>query len=265
MEEDPTIKVVMDSENHQELLYGVGGQHFDVISSKLESKFKISMDLKKPKVPFRETIKKKIKIQGKHKKQSGGHGQYGDVHIEFEPSGDRETPYVFETKIVGGSVPKNYFPAVDKGLQESVLSGVLAGYPVVGVKATLVDGSYHPVDSSEMAFKMATKVAFKKGIVEAMPILLEPIVSVKVTVPDAYMGDIIGDLNKRRGRVLGMNPMKGKQEILAEVPQSEMYGYSTDLRSMTGGRGMFTLKFERYDEAPTEIQEKVIEEKNNEQ
>lgn len=165
MEEDPTIKVVMDSENHQELLYGVGGQHFDVISSKLESKFKISMDLKKPKVPFRETIKKKIKIQGKHKKQSGGHGQYGDVHIEFEPSGDRETPYVFfETKIVGGSVPKNYFPAVDKGLQESVLSGVLAGYPVVGVKATLVDGSYHPVDSSEMAFKMATKVAFKKKV-----------------------------------------------------------------------------------------------------
>ncbi|QUI25684.1 elongation factor G [Vallitalea pronyensis] len=265
IEEDPTIKVVMDSENHQELLYGVGGQHFDVISSKLEAKFKVTMDLRKPKVPFRETIKKKIKIQGKHKKQSGGHGQYGDVHIEFEPSGDRETPYVFETKIVGGSVPKNYFPAVDKGLQESVLSGVLAGYPVVGVKATLVDGSYHPVDSSEMAFKMATKVAFKKGIIEAAPVLLEPIVSVKVTVPDSYMGDIIGDLNKRRGRVLGMNPIKGKQEILAEVPQSEMYGYSTDLRSMTGGRGIFTLKFERYDEAPMEVQEKVIEDRNNEQ
>lgn len=265
MEEDPTIKVVMDSENHQELLYGVGGQHFDVIGSKLETKFKVSMDLKKPKVPYRETIKKKVKVQGKHKKQSGGHGQYGDVHIEFEPSGDRETPFVFEEKIFGGSVPKNYFPAVEKGLQESVRGGVLAGYPVVGVKATLVDGSYHPVDSSEMAFKMATKLAFKKGIAEATPILLEPIVSVTVTVPDTYMGDIIGDLNKRRGRVLGMNPAKGKQEIIAEVPQSEMYGYSTDLRSMTQGRGLFTLKFERYDEAPSDVQEKVIQDKANEE
>ncbi|WP_113674695.1 elongation factor G [Vallitalea guaymasensis] len=265
MEEDPTIKVVLDSENHQELLYGIGGQHLDVITSKLEAKFKVGVDLKKPKVPYRETIKKKVKVQGKHKKQSGGHGQYGDVHIEFEPSGDRETPYIFEEKIFGGSVPKNYFPAVDKGLQESVHHGVIAGYPVVGVKATLVDGSYHPVDSSEMAFKIATTQAFKKGMVEASPILLEPIVSVKVIVPDAYMGDIIGDLNKRRGRVLGMNPAKGKQEIIAEVPQSEMYGYSTDLRSMTQSRGLFTQKFERYDEAPMDVQEKVIEAKKNEE
>ncbi|MCT4598644.1 MAG: elongation factor G [Vallitalea sp.] len=264
MEEDPTIKMVLDSENHQELLYGVGGQHLDIVTSKLEAKFKVGVELRKPKVPYRETIKKKVKVQGKHKKQSGGHGQYGDVHIEFEPSGDRDKPYVFEEKIFGGSVPKNYFPAVDKGLQESVLHGVLAGYPVVGIKATLVDGSYHPVDSSEMAFKIATTVAFKKGMLEANPILLEPIVSVKVTIPDSYMGDIIGDLNKRRGRVLGMNPMKGKQEIIAEVPLSEMYGYSTDLRSMTQSRGLFTQKFVRYDEAPTEVQQKVIEEKSRE-
>ena len=264
MEEDPTIKLELDSENHQELLYGIGGQHLDVIISKLEAKFKVSVELKKPKVPYRETIKKKVKVQGKHKKQSGGHGQYGDVHIEFEPSGDRETPYIFEEKIFGGSVPKNYFPAVEKGLQESVRHGVIAGYPVVGVKATLVDGSYHPVDSSEMAFKIATTQAFKKGMLEATPVLLEPIVSVKVVVPDSYMGDIIGDLNKRRGRVLGMNPIKGKQEIIAEVPQSEMYGYSTDLRSMTQSRGLFTQKFERYDEAPSDVQEKVIEAKSNE-
>ncbi len=263
MEEDPTIKFVMDHENHQELLYGVGGQHLDVIVSKLDAKFNVGVELKKPKVPYRETIKKKVKVQGKHKKQSGGHGQYGDVHIEFEPSGDREKPFIFEEKIFGGSVPRNYFPAVEKGLQESVRRGVLAGYPVVGIKATLVDGSYHPVDSSEMAFKIATTVAFKKGMLEAGPTLLEPIVDVKVTVPDEYMGDIMGDLNKRRGRVLGMNPVKGKQEIIAEVPLSEMYGYSTDLRSMTQGRGLFTQAFNRYEEAPNDVSKKVIEDKKN--
>ncbi|TCT15344.1 translation elongation factor 2 (EF-2/EF-G) [Natranaerovirga pectinivora] len=264
MEEDPTIKVVMDPENHQELLYGTGDQHLDVIVSKLSSKFKVEVDLVKPRVAYRETIKGKVKVQGKHKKQSGGHGQYGDVHIEFEPSGDLEHPYIFEEKVFGGSVPKNYFPAVEKGLQESVQRGVLAGYPVVGVKATLVDGSYHPVDSSEMAFKIATTVAFKKGFQEAKPVLLEPIASVKILVPDVYMGDIIGDLNKRRGRVLGMLPMNGKQEIQGEVPMAEMFGYSTDLRSMTQGRGTFTMKFERYEQAPSDVQEKVIEESKKE-
>jgi len=261
MEEDPTIKFILDHENHQELLYGVGGQHLDIIVSKLESKFKVMVDLKKPRIPFRETIKKKVQVRGRHKKQSGGHGQYGDVVMEFEPSGDMEKPYIFEEKIVGGAVPKNYFPAVDKGLAESVKRGVLAGYPVVGIKATLIDGSYHPVDSSEMAFKLAAQNAFKDAMAQATATLLEPIASVTVVVPDQYMGDIIGDLNKRRGRVLGINPNKGKQEIMAEVPMGELYGYSTDLRSLTQSRGMFTQKFERYEEAPREVQEKVMADK----
>lgn len=261
MEEDPTINIVIDSENHQELLYGVGGQHLEIVKSKLLEKFKIDIELNKPRIPYRETIKTKVQVRGRHKKQSGGHGQYGDVVMTFEPSEDRESSYIFVEKIVGGSVPKNYFPAVDKGLQESVDRGTLAGYKVVGIKATLIDGSYHPVDSSEMAFKMATVAAFKEAMKVCKPILLEPIANVKVTVPDDYMGDIIGDLNKRRGRVLGMNPMKGKQELIAEVPIGEMYGYSTDLRAITQGRGIFTLAFERYDEAPMEIQEKIIAER----
>ncbi len=265
MEEDPTIKVVMDTENHQELLYGVGGQHLDIIVSRLDEKFKVGVELIKPKIPYRETIKKKVQIRGRHKKQSGGHGQYGDVVMELEPSGDLETPYIFEEKIFGGSVPKNYFPAVEKGLQDSVGKGVLAGYPFVGLKATLVDGSYHPVDSSEMAFKIATQNAYKEGIPLANPILLEPIAAVKVLIPDDYMGDIMGDLTKRRGRVLGMNPVRGKQEIEAEVPMGEMYGYSTDLRSMTQGRGIFSLKFERYEEAPRDVQEKIVAERANEE
>lgn len=258
MEEDPTIRLVLDHENHQELLYGIGTQHLEIIVSKLEVKYKVGVTLKKPRIPYRETIKKKIQIRGRHKKQSGGHGQYGDVVMEFEPSGDMEKPYIFEEKIFGGSVPRNYFPAVDKGMAESVKRGVLAGYPVVGIKATLIDGSYHAVDSSEMAFKLATQNAYKEGILLASPTILEPIASVKVTVPEHYMGDVIGDLNKRRGRVLGMNPLDGKQEILAEVPVGEMYGYSTDLRSMTGGRGMYTQEFNRYEEAPREVQDKVI-------
>lgn len=265
IEEDPTIKVVMDKENHQELLYGVGGQHLEIIVSRLEEKFKVSVDLLKPKIPYRETIKGKVQIRGRHKKQSGGHGQYGDVVIEFEPSGDMDTPVIFEEKIFGGSVPRNYFPAVEKGLQESVDKGVLAGYPFVGLKATLLDGSYHPVDSSEMAFKIATQNAYKEGMPQAKPTILEPVASVKVTIPDEYMGDIMGDLTKRRGRVLGMNPFKGKQQIEAEVPMGEMYGYSTDLRSMTQGRGAFTLNFARYEEAPREVQEKVIAERQNDE
>lgn len=261
MEEDPTIKIVIDAENHQELLYGVGGQHLEIVKSKLFEKFKVGIELNKPKIPYRETIKSKGQVRGRHKKQSGGHGQYGDVVMIFEPSGDRETSYTLDIKVVGGSVPKNYFPAVEKGLNESVGRGALAGYKVVGVKATLVDGSYHPVDSSEMAFKMATIQAFKEAMKTCTPIILEPIATVKVTIPDDYMGDIMGDLTKRRGRVMGMNPVRGKQEVIAEVPMGEMYGYSTDLRSMTQGRGMFTLTFERYDEAPSDVQERVIAER----
>ena len=227
--------------------------------SKLQTRYKVDVVLSKPKFAFRETLRKKVKVQGKHKKQSGGHGQYGDVIMEFEPSGDLETPYTFEEKVFGGSVPKNYFPAVEKGLQESVLKGPLAGYPVVGVKAVLYDGSYHPVDSSEMAFKTATIQAFKKGFMEASPVLLEPIASVKVTVPDDYTGDVMGDLNKRRGRVLGMNPVAGgSQEILADVPMTGMFGYCTTLRSMTGGRGTYSYEFARYEQAPSDVQEAEI-------
>lgn len=261
LEEDLTLKVVIDSENRQTLLYGIGDQQLDVVVSKLFNMFKVEIKLIEPKIPYRETVRKTIKVQGKHKKQSGGHGQYGDVHIEFGPSGDLEAPYVFEEHIFGGSVPRNYFPAVEKGIAESVEEGPLAGYPVVGVKANLVDGSYHPVDSSEMAFKMATINAFKKGFMDAQPAILEPIVSLKVVVPDSYTGDVMGDLNKRRGRVLGMTPVAGgKQEIAADVPQAEIYGYSADLRSFTAGAGDFSYEFNRYELAPSDVQEKVIAE-----
>lgn len=266
MDEDLTLKVVNDKENGQLLLYGIGEQHLEVAVAKLMNRYKVELETSKPKVPYRETIRKKVKVQGKYKKQSGGHGQYGDVHIEFEPSGDLEVPYIFEEKIFGGAVPKNYFPAVEKGLAESVLKGPLAGYPVVGIKATLVDGSYHTVDSSEMAFKMATIQAFKQGVMEATPILLEPIVSLNVIVPESYTGDIMGDLNKRRGRVLGMDPMpNGKQKIIADIPLSELYGYSTSLRSITGGMGDYSYEFNRYDPAPSDVQARVIEESKKEE
>ena len=259
MEEDLTLKNVNDSENRQTLLYGMGDQHLDVVVSKLADKFKVEVELERPKVAFRETIRKKADVDSKYKKQSGGHGQYGHVKMTFEPSGDLETPYVFEQIVVGGAVPKNYFPAVEKGVQESVAKGPLAGYPVVGVKAVLYDGSYHPVDSSEMAFKTATMQAFKKGFMEASPVLLEPIVTMTVTVPDKYTGDVMGDLNKRRGRVLGMNPVAGgKQEVVADVPMTEIFGYSTDLRSMTGGSGEFSYEFARYEQAPSDVQEKEV-------
>ena len=258
--EDKTLRMENDSANRQTLLYGMGDQHLDIVVSKLKERYKVDIELSKPKVPFRETIRKSSDVEGKHKTQSGGHGQYGPVTMRFAPSGDLETPYVFEQVVVGGAVPKNYFPAVEKGLQECVQKGPLASYPVVGVKATLYDGSYHPVDSSEMAFKMATILAFKKGFMEASPVLLEPIVSMKVTVPDKYTGDVMGDLNKRRGRVLGMNPdHEGNTVIEADVPQLEIYGYSTDLRSMTGGSGDFSYAFARYEQAPAEIQKKEIE------
>ncbi len=258
-QEDPTMKVVNDAENHQSLVYGMGDQHIDIIVSKLLTKYKVEVELEKPKVAFRETIRKNADVDSKYKKQSGGHGQYGHVKMRFEPSGDLESPYVFEQVVVGGAVPKNYFPAVEKGVQEAVGRGPLAGYPVVGVKAVLYDGSYHPVDSSEMAFKTAASQAFKKGFMDASPVLLEPIVSMKVTVPDKFTGDVMGDLNKRRGRVLGMNPdHKGNTIVEADVPMSELYGYSTQLRSMTGGSGDFSYTFARYEQAPSDVQDREV-------
>lgn len=259
MEEDPTLAYENNAETHQQLISGLGEQHLDVLVSKLKNKFGVSVSLEVPRVAYRETIRKKVKVQGKHKKQSGGHGQFGDVWIEFEPTvGD---DLVFEEKVFGGAVPKSFFPAVEKGLQDCVKHGVLAGYPVVGLKATLVDGSYHPVDSSEMSFKMAASLAYKAGMPQASPVLLEPIGNLKVYVPDSNTGDIIGDLNKRRGRVLGMNPANdGLQEIEADVPMSEMSDFATAIRSMTQGRGYFTLEFARYEQLPSNLEAKVIEE-----
>ena len=259
MEEDLTLKAVNDKENRQLLLYGIGDQQLEVVVSKLLNRYKVEIELSKPKFAFRETIRKKVEAPGRYKKQSGGHGQFGDVKMSFEPSGDLETPYIFEEKVFGGAVPKNYFPAVEKGIQESVQKGPLAGYPVVGVKAVLYDGSYHPVDSSEMAFKTAAIQAFKKGFMEASPILLEPIETLTVLVPDKYTGDVMGDLNKRRGRVLGMNPAgAGKTEVVADVPMMELFGYSTDLRSMTGGSGTYSYEFARYEQTPSDVQEKEV-------
>ncbi|MCI8648899.1 MAG: elongation factor G [Anaerotruncus sp.] len=258
MEEDPTIRFEQNNETHQQLISGLGEQHLDVIVSKLKSKFGVDIALDKPRVPYRETIRKSVKVQGKHKKQSGGHGQYGDVWIEFSPCEGDEL--VFEENVFGGSVPKNFFPAVEKGLQDCVKKGVLAGYPMVGVKAVLLDGSYHPVDSSEMAFKMAASLAYKAGIPQASPALLEPIGNLKVYVPDGNTGDMISELNKRRGRVLGMNPSDdGLQMVEGEVPMSEMGDFATMLRSTTQGRGYFTFNFERYELLPSQLEAGVIE------
>lgn len=260
MQEDMTLKAVNDSENGQTLLYGMGDMHLDVAVNKLLNRYKIEIELSKPKVAFRETLRKKSDVEYKYKKQSGGHGQYGHVKMTFEPSGDMETPYVFEETVVGGAVPKNFFPAVEKGLQEAVKKGPMAAYPVVGVKAVLYDGSYHPVDSSEMAFKVAAQQAFKKGFLDASPVLLEPIASMKVVVEDAYTGDIMGDLNKRRARVMGMNPTENKKtEILAEIPYIELFGYNNILRSMTGGGGEFSYEFARYEQASPELQKSEVE------
>lgn len=258
-DEDKTFRVDNNVETHQQVIRGLGEQHIDVIVSKLKNKFGVEVTLTEPKVPYRETIRKKVKVEGKHKKQSGGHGQYGHVWIEFEPC-ESET-LVFEEKVFGGSVPKNFFPAVEKGLQESMAHGVLAGYPVVNLKATLLDGSYHPVDSSEMAFKVAASLAYKAGLEQAGPVLLEPIGHLSVTVPDSYTGDIIGDVNKRRGQMLGMTPAEGGCTLIeCEVPMAEMHSYSADLRSMTQARGDFTFEFERYQEAPQNVADKVIAE-----
>lgn len=258
MEEDPTVTYETNAETREQILSGLGEQHLDVIVSKLKSKFGVEVTLAVPKVPYRETIRKKVKVQGRHKKQSGGHGQFGDVWVEFEPC--ESDDLVFEETVFGGSVPRNYFPAVEKGLRESAKKGVLAGFPMVGVKATLVDGSYHPVDSSEMAFKTAANLAYKAGIPQASPVLLEPIGTLSVYVPGDNTGDIMGDINKRRGRVLGMNPAEnGLTCVEAEVPMAEMGDYSTMLRALTQGRGYFRFRFERYEEAPMQVAQKVIE------
>ena len=255
-EEDPSLHFGVNNETHQQILSGLGEQHLDVAMARLKSKFGVEATLVQPRVAYRETITMKVSAQGRHKKQSGGHGQFGDVFIEFEPYDTEEL--VFAERVVGGAVPKNFFPAVEKGLRESMQKGVLAGYPMVGVKATLFDGSYHPVDSSEMSFKTAASLAYKEGIPKAMPVLLEPILTVTATVNDEAMGDVICDINKRRGRVLGMTPSgDGSQEILAEVPESEMSTFSTAMRQMTQGRGSFTTAFARYDRCPEHIAQMI--------
>lgn len=258
MEEDKTFQVEKDRETSELLVSGMGEIHLEVLGAKLKNKFGAEMELKLPKVPYRETIKSTVKIEGKHKKQSGGRGQYGHVYLELKPI-DVENKLEFEDEIFGGAVPKQYIPAVEKGIEEALEEGVLAGYPMVGIKAILYDGSYHPVDSSEMAFKIAGSMAFKKGASQAKPVLLEPIMDVEVIIPQDYMGDIIGDLNKRRGKVMGMEPKKKKQHIKAQVPLAEIFRYATDLRSITQGRGTFTSSFSHYEEVPGQLAEKIIE------
>ena len=257
-EEDPTFSVTNNAETHQTVISGAGDIQIDVLCSKLKSRFGVDSELDTPRVAYREKIRSTVRKQGRYKKQTGGSGQFGDVHIIFEPQTEQED-MIFEENVFGGSVPKNYFPAVEKGLRESCLHGVLAGYPVVFLKATLVDGSYHPVDSSEIAFKLAANLAFKAALPEAKPVLMEPIGELKVTVPDNYVGDVMGDLNKRRGRVMGMNPTGDGETVLeAEVPMAEMMSYAIDLRSMTQSRGTFTFNFVRYEDCPAAAQEKAI-------
>lgn len=255
-DEDLVFSVTNNAETHQLVLSGLGEQQLEVLRSKLKSKFNVEAYLEEARVPYRETIRKKVKVQGKHKKQSGGHGQYGDVWIEFEP-GDEEG-LTFEQKIFGGSVPKSFHPAVEKGLQDAISEGVLAGYPVVNLRATLVDGSYHDVDSSEMAFRLAARLAYRAGLPQASPVLLEPISSVEIHIPDDHLGDVMGDLNKRRGRIMGINPDEEGQVVVAEVPSSEMSRYATDLKSMTQGRGWYTIHFARYEQAPQSVADQVI-------
>ena len=261
-QEDPAIKFYTNEETREQILAGLGEQHLDLIVAKLKAKFGVEVDLAIPRVAYRETIKKKVEIHGRHKKQSGGHGQFGDVWIRFEPSESEDLEFAEE--VFGGSVPKNFFPAVEKGLRDCVTRGMVAGYPVVGLKATLYDGSYHPVDSSEMAFKTAASLAFKQLKDVAGPAILEPIGTLKAYMPDDNLGDIMGDITKRRGRVLGMGPADEPkmQELVAEVPMAEMGDFSTILRSVTAGRGHFDLEFTRYEEAPQNVAQKVIEESN---
>jgi elongation factor G len=258
LEEDPTLRFVNNPETRQMILTGLGEQHLDVVVSKLKSKFGVEITLTEPRVPYRETIRKKVQVQGRHKKQTGGHGQFGDVWIEFEPCDSDGLE--FGERVVGGSVPKGFFPAVEKGLRESIQKGPLAGYPVVGLRATLYDGSYHPVDSSEMAFKLAANIAYKTGMPQAGPVLLEPIGTLSATVPDSNTGDVMGEVNKRRGRIMGMNPgASGMQVVEAEVPMAEMHDFTTFIRQVTQGRGSFTFTFTRYEEAPAQVAQKVVE------
>ena len=258
-EEDPSLKVEKNTETSETVLSGQGDLHLDVVRAKLKGKFGADAVLEDPRIPYRETIRKTVSAQGRHKKQSGGHGQFGDVWIEFSPIGDTNVEFEFVDAVVGGVVPRNFIPSVEKGLRENIVKGVLAGYPMVGLRAKLYDGSYHAVDSSEMAFKTAARIAYKKGCMEASPVLLEPVMHVEVMVPDEYMGDIMGDVNKRRGRIMGMNQVDGLQQVVAEVPLSEMSKYATDLRSMTQARGSFTMAFERYEEVPGDVAKKIIE------
>jgi elongation factor G len=257
-EEDPSFRIEKSAETSDTLVSGLGELHLEVICKKLQNKFGVEAQLIDPQIPYRETIRKKVQAHGRHKKQSGGHGQFGDVHIEFEPIYDSDADFEFVDKVVGGAVPRQYIPAVEKGLRESITKGVLAGYPMVKLRATLFDGSSHPVDSSEMAFKIAANLAYKQGCSQADPVLLEPIYRLEVTIPEEYMGDVIGDINRRRGRILGMNPAGGVQQVVAEVPLAEIFKYATDLRSMTQARGSFKIFFERYEEVPNNIAEKVI-------
>ena len=264
-EEDPSFTLVNNAETHQLVLSGAGDQHLDVLVAKLKSRFGVDATLSPAKVAYREKIKKKVEAHGRHKKQTGGSGQFGDVWVRFEPQ-EEQDDLIFDVAVVGGAVPKNFNPAVEKGIQEAVQKGPLAGYPMVNLKATLYDGSYHPVDSNEMAFKLAAILSYKEAMPNAMPTLLEPVGALAVTIPDSYMGDVIGDLNKRRGRVMGMNPDKdGNTVVEAEVPMAEMSTYAIDLRAMTQARGSFTLEFVRYEEVPKQNQAKIIEDAKNDE
>ncbi|MBW2635475.1 MAG: elongation factor G, partial [Deltaproteobacteria bacterium] len=258
LEEDLALKLDRIAETKEILLSGCGHVHIEATVEKLKRKFNVAVNLHTPKVPYKETIKKKVRVQGKHKKQSGGHGQYGDCWIDLEPL-PRGGGFEFVDAVVGGVIPRQYIPAVEKGIIEAAPKGVIAGFPCIDFRVTLNDGSFHAVDSSEMAFKIAGSLAFKKGVEAANPVLLEPIMKVTITTPDEYMGDIMGDLNGRRGRVLGMDSAGKNQVINAQVPMSEFLTYAPDLRSMTGGRGMFTMEFSHYDEVPVQMAEKIIE------
>jgi elongation factor G len=257
MHEDPTFFMRYDPETKETVISGMGDIHLEVMLEKLRNRYGVEIETEVPKIPYKETIKAKSKAQGKYKKQTGGRGQYGDTWLELEPL-PRGKGFEFADKIVGGAIPKNYIPSVEKGIREALEKGVIAGYPVVDVKATLYDGSYHEVDSSDMAFKIAASMGFKNAFVAARPVLLEPIMHVDITVPADYVGDATADLNKRRGRILGMDQGIGSEVIKASVPLAELARYATDLRSMSHGRGSFTLKFDHYEEAPAKTQEDLV-------
>ncbi len=257
LEEDPSLSFEKNAETNDSVLSGMGDMHIDIVLSKMKERYGVDLETKTPQVPYRETIRKTAEAQGKHKKQTGGHGQYGDAHIRYTPL-ERGAGFVFEDNIVGGAIPKGFIPAVEKGLRESLVKGPLAGFPVVDFKATLFFGSYHDVDSSEMAFKLAARLSFKKGILDAGPILLEPIMNVEVTVPEDYLGDVMGDFNSRRGRILGIDSKGHQQIVKAQAPLAEMFRYAIILRSMTSGRGSFTMEYDHYEEVPAEITKKVV-------